>query len=130
MSKYADFQVSKIKKNFPDAGVLLSQLTTTITTTWASGAPYEHTDSTGIKELIVSPLLAVAGCTGVIVAFDAPNDAVASAWLADTTTNSSVLQYVFVPVGTTRKFVFNTAITRWDYKAVGNSATVYEEISR
>lgn len=123
----AALETGKIKKNFPDAGALLSQLTGNITTTYSAAAPYKQTDTTGIKELVITiPSSATAGA-GAVVSFDAPSDAVATAWFANASTNSVELQYVFVPHGTSRSFTFSSAITRWDYKAVGATVTVYEE---
>lgn len=122
-----------IKKNFPNAGALLSKLTTNITTTWTTGSPYTQTDSTGVVELTIS-VSGVAALTGlqagVLVAFGAPNDTVAATWFADTTKDSNVLQYVYVPEGTTRTFHFSPALTRWDYQAVVNTVTIYQEIAR
>ena len=119
-----------IKKNFPDAGALLSRIVSSVATAYTSTAAQVHTDATGIKELIVSPIATATVGSGVNVAFDAPSNAVAAAWFADTTNDSDVLQYVFVPGGTTRSFVFDSAITRWDYQAVGAATTIRQEIVR
>jgi hypothetical protein len=126
----AALDTAKIKKNFPDAGPLLSQLTTNITTTYSAAAPYKQTDATGIKELTVSPTGTAGAGAGVRVSFDAPNDAVATDWFAEATTDSRVLQYVFVPAGTTRTFNFDPAIIRWDYVGMVNTMTVNEEVTR
>ena len=132
LEKVGALKTLAIKKNFPDAGVLLSSLTTNITTTYSAAAPYKQTDTTGIKELTVSVLdgtaIGTAGAkAGIRVCFDAPSDAVATAWFADTTADSSVLQYVFIPNNTTRTFVFSSAITRWDYVAMVDTCVVYQE---
>ncbi len=117
------------KKNFPDAGALLSRIVSSVATAYTSTAAQVHTDSTGIKELIVSPVTA-AGCLGINVSFAAPNDATAAAWFADTTTDSDVLLDAFIPAVVTEKFVFNTPLTRWDYQAVGAATTLRQRITR
>ena len=130
MSKFSELNVFKIKKNFPDAGALLSRIVSSVATAYSSTAAQVHTDSTGIKELIVSPIATATVGSGINIAFAAPSDAVAAAWFADTTADSDTLQYVFVPGGTTRSFIFNSAIIRWDYQAVGAATTIRQEIVR
>ena len=126
--------VSLIKQNFPAAGPPLNRLTTNVTTTYSAANPYKQTDTSGVHGLVLTPkgvsdLVNTPGA-GLKVCFDAPNDATATSWLADATTDSDVLQWFFIPADTTREFIFSSAITRWDMVAVTNTMTVYQEKTR
>ena len=124
MSGATKIAAVKVIQNFPDAGALLSQKISAVTSV-AAAAANKQTDTTGIKELTVCPIT-----TACLLVFDAPNDAVVTAWFADTTTDANVLQYVRLPIGIYRTFTFSSAITRWDFVSEGTTTAVWQEIAR
>ena len=132
---YIILLLRKIKQYFPDAGELLSQKLATVTTTYTgSTAPYTHTDATGVRELTWTVEGTIVAGTGLIVCFGAPSggagDAVAGAWLADTTIGADGLQYIYIPAGSSKTRTFDPPITRWDMKALGGNVTVWQEKAR
>lgn len=61
--------------------------------------------------------------TALGVCFDAPNDAVANAWLTKGSSTASDSQMSIIPSGQTRTFYFATPITRLDViRSIGTDA--------
>lgn len=124
MSGLTKIGAVKIIQNFPDAGVLLSQKISAVTSV-AAAAANKQTDSTGIKELTVCPIT-----TACLLCFSAPSDATVTAWFGDTTVDADGLQYVRLPIGIYRTFKFSTAITRWDFVSEGATTAIWQEKAR
>lgn len=119
-----------IKKAFPDPQQLLSKKIAALATTYDSTTPATNTQTdTGIVSLTLSPV-ANGTTTGILVSWGASSNAIAKAWLDDTTVEAHTLECIFIPVGTTRTLTFGSAVTRWDMKAVGAACVVYQEIAR
>lgn len=59
---------------------------------------------------------------GVLVCFDSPSNAVASAWLTETEHTASDSQRFFCPMGVPRTFRFTSNITRADVIKAADSA--------
>jgi len=119
---------SNIKKNFPSSGTLLYRKTTNVTTSTTDNlngtAPNTQTHATGVKQITVLPL-----SYPILFCWDAPSGIVAKTWLDTTTTDSDVLNYVYVPAGQSYTVTFSAPVTRWDYVAVGTATAVYQEVA-
>lgn len=71
-----------------------------------------------------------ASLTSVMAVFDAPNDAVAAAWLTDaiTTSTSTSLQAVRILPNTTQTYqLAEPGVTRIDFRAIGAACPVFVE---
>jgi len=93
----------------------------TNTATWTAGL--------GVTEVTITPEVtttqsALQNSQACLVAFDAPNDAVASSWLADTGSASTDVNYYMVYNGSPQTFIFTSAITRVDVVPIGTGNTV------
>jgi len=124
MSGATKIAAVKVIQNFPDAGAALNQKISAVTSV-AAAAANKQTDATGIKELTVTPVT-----TACWIVFDAPNDAVVTAWFGDTSTDADGLQYYYCPLLAKTSFTFSSAITRWDLKSEGATTAVWQEKSR
>src|SRR3990167_8287467 len=113
MSGATKIAAVKVIQNFPDAGAALNQKISAVTSV-AAAAANKQTDATGIKKLTVCPVT-----TACWIVFDAPNDAVVTAWFGDTTADTDGLQYYYCPLLEKTSFTFSSAITRWDLLSEG-----------
>ena len=84
-----------------------------------------------IREITITPSgvgTTVAGEDYVLVAFNAANDAIAAAWLDDTTSVADDIQFAKVHIGESKTFRFTSAQTRLDNLAVGGLTTAHVHI--
>lgn len=96
-------------------------------TTYASASnSVTWTPGFGVTEVTISAPT-TASLTGILVVFDAPNDAVAAAWLADAGSATTDIQYVLVEPGFPRTFQFISQITRLDVLPLGANCRVVVE---
>lgn len=84
---------------------------------------------TGVTDISITPLVtttqgAVQNGQACLVVYDAPNDATAAAWLADTGSASADVAYDLVYAGTTLTRQFTDGITRIDVLPIGTGNTV------
>lgn len=122
---------SVVRKYFPNPQTGVVRTISAVATTYDATTPDKNkqTDATGIVELTLTVPL-TASLTSVRVAFDASSNAVAKAWLDDTTVDADGIQYRTIVPGTTRTFHFSSPITRWDMLAIGAATIVYQEGAR
>ena len=101
------------------SGVAHNRNAAAVATVWANSTN-TFLFPTGVTS--VSIACNVGGATtiaDVLVAFDAPSDAVASAWVSATGGQSADVNYEAVMNGTVREFTFSAPIYRVDLLALG-----------
>lgn len=87
------------------------------------------TFKTGVTEVTIT-VPTTASLTSVMAVFDAPNDAVAAAWLTDAVTmsTSTSLQAVRILPNTTQTYQLDDpGVKRIDFRAVGAACPVFVE---
>lgn len=97
-------------------------------TTWASATNTVTFPAPGVTDItIIDNPLGTASVTGLKVCFDAPNDAVAQAWLTDTGSLTVDAPYTYMKNQDRVNYIFSTPITRLDFLAYGATHRVMVE---
>lgn len=97
--------------------------------TWASATNTATWLSPGVTDISITPLVtttqgAVQNGQACLVVYDAPNDAVAAAWLADAGSSSTDVVYDLVMAGATLNRQFSSGISRIDVLPIGTGNSV------